>query len=77
MQILGRVYDKQWFDRVLSRVKLLQEMKRAGVPENFLQDCPEEDLLRLSQKINQMEVSEEVANLSEEAVKYLVYDQDF
>ena len=77
MQILGRVYDKQWFDRVLSRVKLLQEMERAGVPKSFLQDCPEEDLLRLSQKINQMEVREEVASLNEEAVKYLVHDQGF
>ena len=67
----------QFCENILKHLMLQQEMGKAHVPDSLLKDYEEEELLELSQNINEMDAGSLVAELEEEAVEYLVRDQGF
>ena len=65
------------YDKIAGHLALLQEMKKAGVSDALLKDYKEEELLGLSQSVNQMDAKEEILSMETEAVEYLIHDQEF
>ena len=68
----------QFCENILKHLMLQQEMGKAHVPDSLLKDYEEEELLELSQNINEMDAGSLLAagNI-QEAVEYLVRDQGF
>ena len=64
-------------ENILKHLALMQEMGKAHMPDSLLKDYKEEELLEVSQSINQMDAGSLVAALDKEAVEYLIRDQGF
>ncbi len=64
-------------DTIQNNLRLYQGMTQAKVSYDFLKTQKEEDLLRLSEQINQMDASKIILMLQESAVAYLIKDPSF
>lgn len=64
-------------DTIQNNLRLYQGMTQAKVSYDFLKTQKEEDLLRLSEQINQMDASKIILMLQESAVAYLIKDPKF
>ena len=67
----------QFIENIQNHLDLLQEMGKAGVPDTFIKEYQEEELLELSRKICRMDAKGVISAMDKQALGYLVHDQGF
>lgn len=67
----------QFVKNIENHLDLLQEMGKAGMPDSFIKEYQEEELLELSRKICRMDAKGVISAMDKQAVGYLVHDQGF
>ena len=67
----------QFVKNIENHLDLLQEMGKAGVPDSFIKEYQEEELLELSRKICRMDAKGVISAMDKQALGYLVHDQGF
>ena len=67
----------QFVENIENHLDLLQEMGKAGVPDTFIKEYQEEELLELSRKICRMDAKGVISAMDKQALGYLVHDQGF
>ena len=67
----------QLYENIQKHLNLLQEMGKAGMPDTFIREYQEEELLELSRKICRMDAKGVISAMDKQALGYLVHDQGF
>jgi len=67
----------QFVKNIENHLDLLQEMGKAGVPDSFIKEYQEEELLELSRKICRTDAKGVISAMDKQALGYLVHDQGF
>lgn len=67
----------QFVKNIENHLNLLQEMGKAGVPDTFIKEYQEKELLELSRKICRMDAKGVISAMDKQALGYLVHDQGF
>ena len=67
----------QLYENIQKHLNLLQEMGKAGMPDTFIREYQEEELLELSRKICRMDAKGVISAMDKQALGYLVHDPGF
>ena len=67
----------QFVETIQKHLDLLQEMGKAGMPDTFIREYPEGELLELSRKICRMDAKGVISAMDKQALGYLVHAQGF